>query len=45
MIQEAFKKNKGVKTKACSTDLVTETDQKVEEFIKKTISDQYPDHG
>lgn len=44
MIKEAFNKSKSVKSKACSTDLVTETDQKVEDFIKKTISEQYPEH-
>ncbi|XP_065065214.1 inositol monophosphatase 1-like [Rhopilema esculentum] len=44
MIKDAFEKSKEIKTKACSTDLVTETDQKVEDFIKKSINEQYPDH-
>ena len=44
MIKDAFEKSKEIKSKACSTDLVTETDQKVEDFIKKSINEQYPDH-
>ena len=44
MIRVAFEKNKGIMTKQCTTDLVTETDQKVEEYIKKAILEQFPEH-
>lgn len=44
MIREAFVKNKGIMTKACSTDLVTETDQNVEKYILKTVKERFPEH-
>lgn len=31
-------------TKACSVDLVTETDKKVEEFIFSTLKEKFPTH-
>merc|ERR1712226_162103 len=43
-IREAFNLAKSVEKKDCITDLVTETDQKVESHIIKTIKDTYPDH-
>eukprot|EP00794_Sanderia_malayensis_P018992 gene18992-20903_t len=44
VIKEAFKSHKGIMTKDCSTDLVTETDQKVEKYIKNAIKERFPDH-
>lgn len=44
IIKEAFYSEKAIVTKSCATDLVTETDQKVEEIILSSINEKYPDH-
>ncbi|KJE90262.1 myo-inositol monophosphatase 1 [Capsaspora owczarzaki ATCC 30864] len=43
-IRAAFDKNKSVMLKSASTDLVTETDQKVEAFIINSFKDKFPSH-
>ena len=44
MIREAWVAEKKVDTKANAADLVTETDQKVEEYIISTFKSKFPDH-
>ena len=42
--REAYFKEKIVETKLCSTDLVTETDRNVEDFIISSLRSKYPTH-
>lgn len=44
MIRDAFYADKEILTKSCTTDLVTETDQKVEKTLLETIKTAYPNH-
>ena len=44
VIVEAIRKEKTVAEKAGKTDLVTETDQNVEDFIRKELGRKYPGH-
>jgi len=44
IISSAFGKKKNVKTKQTYADLVTETDKKVEEYLKCELKSQFPDH-
>ncbi|XP_034998757.1 inositol monophosphatase 2 [Hippoglossus stenolepis] len=45
MIREALEKDIAVMQKSSPTDLVTETDQKVEQFIISSIKEKYPTHS
>lgn len=44
VINEAFEKEKSISTKGVMTDLVTETDQRVEKLIIGTLQEEYPTH-
>ena len=44
MALEAFHRDKKVDTKESSCDLVTETDQQVENYIISTLKAKYPSH-
>lgn len=44
-ILKAFNENKTVMLKSASTDLVTETDQKVEKFIIESFKNEFPTHS
>ena len=43
-MREAFYKEKKIETKECGTDLVTETDQKVEQLIIGSLKEKFPSH-
>ncbi|KAM7390214.1 hypothetical protein PAMA_008410 [Pampus argenteus] len=45
MIREALQKNIAVMQKSSPVDLVTETDQKVEQLIISSIKEKYPTHS
>ncbi|KAM9826879.1 inositol monophosphatase 1-like [Neosynchiropus ocellatus] len=45
MIREALQKDIAVKQKSSPVDLVTETDQKVEQLIISSIKEKYPTHS
>ncbi|XP_028290181.1 inositol monophosphatase 2 [Gouania willdenowi] len=45
MIREALQKDISVMQKSSPTDLVTETDQKVEQLIISSIKEKYPTHS
>lgn len=44
MIREALQKEISVMQKSSPVDLVTETDQKVEQLIISSIKEKYPSH-
>lgn len=44
MIREALQKDISIMEKSSPVDLVTETDQKVEQFIISSIKEKYPTH-
>lgn len=44
MIREALQKDITIMQKSSPVDLVTETDQKVEELIISSIKEKYPTH-
>ena len=44
VIQDAFKKEKTIDTKSSAADLVTATDQAVEEMAFSFIREKYPKH-
>ena len=44
MVKEAFYKDKTFESKECGTDLVTETDQKVEKLIFGKLKEKFPTH-
>ncbi|XP_061835225.1 inositol monophosphatase 1-like [Nerophis lumbriciformis] len=44
LIMAAFKQQKEVTCKSSAADLVTQSDMKVEKFIKSAIADKYPHH-
>lgn len=44
MIREALQKDISVMHKSSPVDLVTETDQKVEQLIISSIKEKYPTH-
>lgn len=44
MIREALQKEISVMQKSSPVDLVTETDQKVEQLIISSIKEKYPTH-
>lgn len=45
IVHEAFDKEKTIDTKACVTDLVTETDQEVERVIIQLFKEKFPSHS
>ncbi|KAM3860229.1 inositol monophosphatase 1-like [Diretmus argenteus] len=45
MIREALQKDIAIMQKSSPVDLVTETDQRVEQFIISTIKEKYPTHS
>lgn len=44
-VREAFYLEKNVETKACATDLVTQTDQDVEKLLFSAIRSKFPTHS
>ena len=44
VVYEAFHKEKTIDTKSCGTDLVTETDKQVEDFIIGSLKEKFPSH-
>lgn len=44
IIKVAFGRAKTVKEKSCYNDLVTETDQLVEDTLKQMLSNQFPSY-
>lgn len=44
VIKEAFYSEKTINTKSCDTDLVTETDKKVEKIVFDKIRETFPNH-
>lgn len=44
MIREALQKDISIMEKSSPVDLVTETDQKVEQLIISSIKEKYPTH-
>ncbi|XP_068722296.1 inositol monophosphatase 1-like isoform X2 [Montipora capricornis] len=45
VVKEAFYKEKTIDTKSCGTDLVTETDQQVENLIIGHLKEKFPSHS
>lgn len=45
VIRDAFYLEKNVETKACATDLVTQTDQDVEKLLFSAIRSKFPSHS
>lgn len=43
-IRKAINEKKTVETKISNVDLVTETDKRVEEFLKNGFLSKFPDH-
>ena len=44
VVREALQDDRKVMTKSCSVDLVTQTDQKVEELIIQSVKEKFPTH-
>lgn len=44
VVREALQDDRKVMTKSCSVDLVTQTDQKVEQLIIQSVKEKFPTH-